>query len=889
MKRLLLFITLIIGLSYQALPTKAQSYFVVTFDSGGYTNYVMQLGTEQSGVGNPNDAARATRSACTFCENTVRVRINFSPAITLTSVTADTYVNLLSPLSGTYSVRAYNVSNTLLYDSTVGFSQTTNWAQRSLSMSVSNVSYLLIYNAFGTAGTSYSFDNRLDNIYINTIPLTNWVKPLANADLEEPLFNIAETYTLAKSDNAFDSVYSPFAGYVTQVLAMNVEACDFYYGGDGCLWLSNTYGYFYNSQGVLYDDTFQDYIYTVVMVQEVTAATVAYTVFSPNVSVGTLITAGCRLGTAPPEILTGGGMVLTNADEDKYTVDASGTTDCGVADGGGGGEQPPTPPANPLPSFVTNVCLNNDALLTSLSYWQTTNVNELSEGMQFKSGGFIKQTLNLESTREPAVLVYGAAESGTAQLFTQLGTSNSIVDFGTAADYKTTIEGDNHAADNSTFYTLSLKNVSSSGDMLIYYVCVYYTKTSGGGTETPPANGAPTCYLQNYSFNFLADNWTTSGTVKFIPGAAKLASGGSVLQDITLEAGDYTIIYSLGLYDDYQAGTSGGSLAIRSQVGASTFDQTTNTTLDQFAYNNVVKISVSMNIATNTTATFKTTATLTTPDTGITGTIIDHICIYQTDTDNPAPFPEDCQTIVKPESSDVPQWIDWQWRSLNSYYDCTLMVLLNKQYAFLWDAWEVTTYWIRWQMMAFTEAVNWFATEWTPYIAGYLSNVVPGTVVINEAEPTTCDWFNILCFLQPIVDSIAGLVDSISGLIDALVGAGTSALELINRFIDLAFSVIDLARELFDSGLLLIYGVFTGYVNAEPITPDGFPDCAYAPMESPACALWYTAENTVLGGTIGVFIIPMMVAVGYIVLAITAFGEFADMFRAIVNAVSGDD
>lgn len=167
----------------------------------------------------------------------------------------------------------------------------------------------------------------------------------------------------------------------------------------------------------------------------------------------------------------------------------------------------------------------------------------------------------------------------------------------------------------------------------------------------------------------------------------------------------------------------------------------------------------------------------------------------------------------------------------------------------------------------------WMDTQFFPWLAGYLANISPGTIIVENSgcHDIFCLLTNVIDgILRPIVDTILSLINQAANLLFGVVGG---AILLVIQVLTSLVTLLHIAM-----GLLTT--IITSFINAEPVVPPGFPDCTTDPTGG-ICVVWWIAENTILSGPIGALYIPTMTAIGWTLLALHVVSEIKRIIHEV--------
>lgn len=529
-------------------------------------------------------------------------------------------------------------------------------------------------------------------------------------------------------------------------------------------------------------------------------------------------------------------------------------------------------------------CLG-DSALEHPADWQTSGQVGWNEpGATLGQNASIRMTMNLDDAREPRMRVGGRAFSGTGSMELRIGLTTQSFDVasGQTQDYE--IAGDVHQPDAGIFYSIIVTN---TGDVSLDldYVCIAFTLDAD---SNPTNDNPPNCYFQNNSFSDGLLFWTPDGDVFTYDGELRMPTGQFFYQDATLHPGDYIITVTAAIwhYNTYEldpTDTTGNVAMEYSFPGGASYSSIETATVADFADgNNEYTFSATFNLVDSETGTFHFRPTLASMDSDVRGVAIREVCVNPDDgdwnnpegtTDEPFPeFDENCEAIEHPSGTTLTTWIPWLWHNFSQFFDCHLMVLLNKMmelgnktYRLIgWNAryWQATTH----------LGVEWMGYDVMPYLGGYLANSA-GSVYITNNNEASCDWWNIICTLQNLADNV--ILKLLEWLLDTL---GF----LIRIFFTVLAKIFGLFIDWMFFGRDVLFTIVTAYNNATPQQVEGMPNCS-ANEDHMICWLVFTSEQTIFSGTPGALIMPLITSLVTIILTL----KLAIRIRQMLQEAAG--
>jgi hypothetical protein len=565
----------------------------------------------------------------------------------------------------------------------------------------------------------------------------------------------------------------------------------------------------------------------------------------------------------------------------------------------------------PDPSLACNIsveyadCLtinpkfNNDG-----EFWDTTNPARppiwMNPGVIIPSGGgIVLQALSLDTTIEYGASLTASTVSfpGTMRVYIGQSEFNLDIQPGGAKSYN--IDPQVMVASMASLYDVTLLNTGDQ-DIEVDFFCI---------TEGTPNVYPSNCYFHNPGFDLGSLFWTTSsgvtgtwqhiynipsglppwdlGKMKLTGGAS--SSSGRLSQPMTLypnEDDSSHVYHGFIQYKILDSATWGSSSVAY--------------------YNDVDDISV-MSLSLSPTETLKEftltvasgydydgTFQLEVTTTGGAHQIeITKICV-----EGPypgqggggeTPDPGTCDVApAYPAGPTTETVLVWHWNNLDRFYNCTLMPMLQNMFKQMVKAYNFGVNQAQFWMYTTYKAINWLGTDFLPWLAGYMSNITPGTVVINN---NTCSGLDLLCLISNLIDLISDVVtgffanlpqlinqilkpildfifwvlgNAINLLFTVLIGVIVIALTILGKIISFLYM-----------GVAVLVGLISAWNTAPAIPITGLPSCALDNTQS-ICTVWWSLENTIFAGP-GSIIIPLIASFGWILLAIYVVRELKQM------------
>lgn len=481
----------------------------------------------------------------------------------------------------------------------------------------------------------------------------------------------------------------------------------------------------------------------------------------------------------------------------------------------------------------------------------------------------------------------GANPEITLQLGSEVTTSTITVGVGVPQQFL--IPATIREPDVGDFYTVAIHN---SGDVPIKInaACV---------TEGDPSLAPNACYFFNPSFDLGASGWTAGGGVSFNSefGVARVPSGETIAQFVHLFPDEtaphlYRFTVETGLWTEpsYVIGENDETSTVEIEfdwpegIGFVNLEDVADgveaVTFRKYALRqNSITFETYLSVAAETQGILVVQPTITTADTEVLGLTLRSMCIYGPypnqlpDQGSNPPFIESCTRVAKPDNELLSSWISYQWASLNNFFQCQLMALLNRMYKLAVDTYRLIGWLGRWTQSLITYGFTWFANQMLPWLNGHFRNMSGGTIVTTEGGGASF-WDVLLALinqiLSPIINLIVGLVNMAASLV----------LTIVTAIVSLVVSVITTILSLFGLLIALLTSVISSYQNATPAVIPGAPNCT-DPQSSGFCIANWVLENTIFSGP-GAAIIPVIIAIGSILFLLWAISTIK---QAVTEAV----
>lgn len=529
-------------------------------------------------------------------------------------------------------------------------------------------------------------------------------------------------------------------------------------------------------------------------------------------------------------------------------------------------------PCNQTPDFEQCV---GDALFDTPSNWTLTSGTWMpGGGVRLPPGArvYTNPPLVLEADRNPELRIQAKSVGGAGQLTSAIGQTSDVFSLATTTTSHT-IGAGSHQSDAGDLYTVSHKNTGST-TIEVTVSCLNFTTLSDGVTPdpddyTPP----PACLFENQSFNDGTGSWFVTNAESG-EGSIRLTTGGTITQarELVGDSTDFAITVTSALwhYNSYSPDPVNvtGGVTIEYQInggGWTTIDS--EITYGQYAQNNNrVQVTDTFNSST-VSGDFQFRVTLASIPTGVRGVELLDVCIntgtdYDPDSEfeypegtegnlpSEPPFNVSCNVVTTPSGNDFGQWITYHWLNLDNFFQCDLMVFLNALYDLIIDIYQTVGWGMRWMFALNQMIFEWLGSSFFPWLAGYLSNISPGQIVLQQEEQC----HDLFCAITAMFDLIQSITDLINNIFTAI-------FDIIGTIIDLGVQLIGLILDAISNAQLFFSALVNSWLTSEPIENPYIPSCAVNPQQSGLCIFLWLIANTVLSGT-GALFIPLLLSYG---------------------------
>lgn len=532
----------------------------------------------------------------------------------------------------------------------------------------------------------------------------------------------------------------------------------------------------------------------------------------------------------------------------------------------------PTLACNVDPLYA-NCLTNNPTMLRDGDGWSsigTVSWNTFNgRGVSIPAQSGINQVLALNEATEYTVTFDIIGEiGGSSQAILQLGDLINEVTINPLGN-SVILQGVPQP-DYGTLTTLSLTNIGPPG-FYVQGICVVE------GDVVPPLS----CGVNNPTFDFTIAGWNVSNpTVQWRGGAAYVPKTQSILQDVTLAEGTYTLELDVRASLDFLTYTSGDGLSINVYYPNGTSGNipvVANWNLPgQPGYPNLPqRLTATFTLGSALTGNLRFEPVLTEPDSSILGVLIDRVCLTRGSPEGGGgPFTPVCEKASIPENNELGAWTAWHWHNQYRFFSCELMVFLNTQYKFFQDTARTSFMATRWFMSTITYTSNWAGTDLFPWLGGHFRNMAVGQVTTVNQEGNAGFWDVLIAIIDSIIRPILELILWVIG------EAARLLLWVIQALLGLVLQIISLLLNMILMAMQVLTSLIAAF-NAAPITPiANLPQCGLDPQSHGFCIALWILENTIFSGP-GALIIPLIVAISSIHLLIWMLAEYQRLIRRV--------
>ena len=588
----------------------------------------------------------------------------------------------------------------------------------------------------------------------------------------------------------------------------------------------------------------------------------------------------------------------------------------------------------------------NDCLLSNPTFANNGDGWEYNDQVVFDShlvllqpGGSIYRSMVLDSTKD-YTLTAGLLPSNAPtqlELFIAIGTerhTQTVAD--TVPSATLTVDADSLSATQA--YNVGIRSIGGADDVAsVRFLCL---------TEGAPNTAPGECYFNNAYFDFGLSGWDSSA-VTGTDGAGEVIaqSPATLTQSVHLYpavggAQDYTFRIKIDSFADISTPPpTPDHIHVSYTYDGGTVDVGDIPLTADPATFNPIEVSYTFSVSAETTDDFVIQVEFQEADnTPITSeflfVFITSACIAPDGGVFPGygggtslPFIESCQLPDRPIDENLSSWISWLWLRFSRFFNCDLMVLLNRIYETLLYYFRMIGYVFRYWIALTKQSVAWLGNQFLPWLAGYMSNIATPTITVGGGTENCnnlfCVFTSLFDNIRAIFDSLAGVfirvADSIDNLINQLAGLIQS---IVNAILGMTLALIDLLKQAFDqlvftfmlwigflwhmmdlvfallsliiNGFLaLIFTVITelfrllnfvqavllaivnGYTNATPQALPGLPQCSTIdPRSNWLCTAIWALDNTIFApNQPGALLVPIIISLGSLFLLLWVAGE----------------
>jgi len=507
-------------------------------------------------------------------------------------------------------------------------------------------------------------------------------------------------------------------------------------------------------------------------------------------------------------------------------------------------------------------CLVNDPELRDSSQWQTDGPVQWfpTPGIELDPGGTVYQQLNLAPDTSyhmivslfPSPTILGGKP---AEVTLSLGDQHQAFSIspGGTGQYEMTVTP---APDlGGAFYTVRVSNTGQAW-FIISGICV-----GEEGRQIVPSD----CLVNNSNFDYDLSNWTASGGVEWVSGKALVPSGDTLAQTITLPPGDYEANIQVFVWNNIGwDGTGDISLDVTWP------DEVTPDTIATIPTWNLPGnlgfpaipqlIHSTFTVASDTTGDFILSPT-TSDNEDVLGIKIDKVCITEVGSDSGG-FNATCDVVSEPSDDSFGAWISYHWQQLNRFFQCDLMVFLNKLLGVIQAFFKTSTWVMRYFVASTQYGGQWANTYLFPWLNGHFRNIAVGQVTVVNSESGCHDFF---CAVTSLFDLFGQLIGSLTNLSSQIIGfiislvnqVVTLVLTILNALITLVLLIVGQIFGLLQLGQSLLASIITAYNTSTPTPIPGAPNCTN-PQNGGFCIALWVLDNTIFSGP-GAAFIPILV------------------------------
>lgn len=555
-------------------------------------------------------------------------------------------------------------------------------------------------------------------------------------------------------------------------------------------------------------------------------------------------------------------------------------------------------PCNQAPSFQD--CLNFDSDLTNFSdNWERVgDVENTEAGLNIRPNSHIQQEeVNLPVGVDftfriglyfDALDLISNPDSLTREVMFRVGDFETTEIIEASGEYQEfVVEVPEPGVDPGGLdYTIRIANTGGpdTGGIIIAAACL----TTNDHELNPRA-----CYFQNYEFDTTA-GWITT-EVQQGNGFIILGNADAVLQEVQLTANeddsprtyrlevDARPIAAPGATLDTDSGSATLYYSWEGVETIGTLDLQWNQAGNPGYPDAYQTFSIDIEVVELSTDDFIIYTGFT--DNETVNIALSRVCL-STDTDTPTgggvpgPFGPTCNTIPVPTEDGIGVWTMYHWRNLDKFFNCKLMVLLNRWFK-LFDDFRLTALkFFRWGIAVVNKGVNWSQSLFW-WLNGHFRNIATGQVTTITDGGGCHDFF---CAIVDVISTLANLLNPVvaalnnivSVLLGVLVGTVNLFFAIIGGLVAFAVAIIIKLLSLFQLAGALLATIIGAYNSATPTAIPGMPMCGIDVDSSPLCVWVWATDNTIFSGRWGI-LWAVVLSIAAVHLILWAIGEFKDV------------
>jgi PKD repeat protein len=505
-------------------------------------------------------------------------------------------------------------------------------------------------------------------------------------------------------------------------------------------------------------------------------------------------------------------------------------------------------------------------------------------GVVLYPGASVMTQLALDAQTAYQVEVWAlSALAGAGSLAVQLGQTSSSLAPQTNQYTQLLIPAGTHGADLGLEYTFALRNAGTV-PILVQSACV----SSGTETSRPQS-----CYFENFSFEGVPglSGWQSSGAVAegLLPGELILGNDGTISQLVTLYPNGaathqyvvtVTATVGFGSEQDLRADLSskvGFEWEYPAGAGFQPFTAPSSATMYAvgfffLGYENgltalpdnqiVFQAFVPVSTLQNSTLSIRGKVDSSYPDIKIRlreACINDPFAHHPGDDWTPPPLPVSCFTIATPQDNQISTWLFWHWSKLDQFFQCDLMVQLNKMFDVGFKTYTMLGWQGRYWQSTLMMYTSWMGTDLFPWLDGHFRNVVVSGR--GGSSPGGDDGLchDFWCAMVSVVDLLREGLGVFGQLLELILLAFSLVFDLVSRVLRLVGGVLDLLLGYVNTLFGLVQTLALAWNTAAPQEIPFLPNCQEPQSNALCVGVWFL-ENTVLGTTFGRLLIPVFLS-----------------------------